>query len=68
LAALERARLAGYRDAAYLRASPLLAPLRARPGFDASLERIEADLAAQRAQVRAKGLLPGETGAVKAMP
>lgn len=68
LAALERARLAGYRDAVYLRASPLLAPLRARPGFDASLERIEADLAAQRAQVRAKGLLPGETGAVKAMP
>lgn len=68
LGALERARAAGYRDAAYLRAAPLLAPLRAQPGFDALLARIEAELAAERAQVRRAGLLPEETGAVTEAP
>ncbi|TBV75513.1 winged helix-turn-helix transcriptional regulator [Pseudoxanthomonas winnipegensis] len=68
LAALERARRAGYRDAAYLRVSPLLAPLRAQPGFAALLGRIAADIAAQRAQVRRAGLLPKETGAATAAP
>ncbi|MGB3394579.1 MAG: winged helix-turn-helix domain-containing protein [Stenotrophomonas sp.] len=68
LTALEHARDAGYRDVAYLRTSPLLAPLRARPGFDALLEGIEADLAAQRMRLRERGLLPGETGAATAAP
>ncbi len=68
LAALERARVAGYRDVAYLRTSPLLAPLRTRPGFDVLLRRIEADLATQRAQLHAAALLPRETGSATAAP
>lgn len=68
LQALRRAEAAGYRNAGYLRASPLLAPLRAQPGFAALLARIDADLAAQRARLRGAGLLPAETGAATAAP
>ncbi|KAB7769769.1 winged helix-turn-helix domain-containing protein [Xanthomonas maliensis] len=58
LAALQRAWSAGYRDSAYLRVSPLWTPLRVRPAFAALLAQIDADVAAQRAQVRRAGLLP----------
>jgi DNA-binding winged helix-turn-helix (wHTH) protein/Tfp pilus assembly protein PilF len=68
LAALDRAQAVGYRDVGYLRASPLLAPLRTRPGFAALLARDEADIAAQREQVRRAGLLPRETGTTTATP
>ncbi|MBB4128227.1 DNA-binding winged helix-turn-helix (wHTH) protein/Tfp pilus assembly protein PilF [Xanthomonas translucens] len=68
LDALRRAQAAGYRDAAYLRVSPLLAPLRTQAGFATLLARNQADIAAQRALVRRAGLLPQETGAATAMP
>ncbi|UJB15343.1 winged helix-turn-helix transcriptional regulator [Xanthomonas translucens] len=68
LDALRRAQAAGYRDAAYLRVSPLLAPLRTQAGFATLLARNQADIAAQRAQVRQAGLLPQETGAATAAP
>ncbi|MDL5365904.1 winged helix-turn-helix domain-containing protein [Xanthomonas sp. NCPPB 2654] len=68
LDALRRAQAAGYRDAAYLRVSPLLAPLRTQAGFAALLVRNQADIAAERAQVRRAGLLPQETGAATAAP
>jgi len=68
LDALHRAQAAGYRDAAYLRVSPLLAPLRTQAGFATLLARNQADIAAQRALVRRAGLLPQETGAATATP
>ncbi|MBO9873327.1 MULTISPECIES: winged helix-turn-helix transcriptional regulator [Xanthomonas] len=58
LDALRRAQAAGYRDGAYLRVSPLLAPLRAAPGFAALLARNAAEVAAQRAQAQRAGLVP----------
>ncbi|WP_369935742.1 winged helix-turn-helix domain-containing protein [Xanthomonas tesorieronis] len=68
LEALRRAQAAGYRDAAYLRVSPLLAPLRTQAGFATLLARNQADIIAQRALVRRAGLLSQETGAATAMP
>lgn len=65
--ALGRAQAAGYRDAGYLRVSPLLAPLRARPDFDALLARIEAETAAQRERVRRLDL-PAVRDAIKEAP
>ncbi|MBB5865488.1 winged helix-turn-helix transcriptional regulator [Xanthomonas sp. 3058] len=58
--ALQRAETAGYRNAGYLRHSPLLKPLRSLPEFAALLARIDAELAAQRAQLRARNLLPAD--------
>lgn len=58
--ALQRAEAAGYRNAGYLRQSPLLQALRTLPEFAALLARIDADLAAQRAQLRARNLPPAE--------
>ncbi|MEA9737342.1 hypothetical protein VDF55_21000, partial [Xanthomonas campestris pv. raphani] len=58
LRALQRAETAGYRNAGYLRHSPLLQPLRGMPEFAALLARIDADLADQRAQLRRRKLLP----------
>ncbi|MEA9728923.1 winged helix-turn-helix domain-containing protein [Xanthomonas campestris] len=58
LRALQRAETAGYRNAGYLRHSPLLQSLRGMPEFTALLARINADLADQRAQVRRRKLLP----------
>ncbi|WP_311266598.1 winged helix-turn-helix domain-containing protein [Xanthomonas sp. WCS2018Cala2-7] len=55
--ALQRAEAAGYRNAGYLRQSPLLQPLRGLPEFAALLARIDADLAAQRGQVRRADVL-----------
>jgi len=60
VADLQRAVDAGFRDAAWLRATPLFAPLRAAPGWPPLLARIEADVGAQRAQVLAAGWRPGD--------
>lgn len=60
VADLQRAVDAGFRDAAWLRATPLFAPLRAAPGWSRLLARIDADVAAQRAQVLAAAWRPGE--------
>jgi DNA-binding winged helix-turn-helix (wHTH) protein/Flp pilus assembly protein TadD len=68
LQALDRARAAGYRDTAYLRASPLFAALRAQPGFETVLARSEADIATQRARVQRAGLLQDERGTTTAAP
>lgn len=56
LAALGAAVEQGYRDAAYLRASPLFAPLRATPGFAAILASIDAAVAHERETARERGL------------
>ena len=56
LAALAAAVEQGYRDTAYLRASPLFASLRAAPGFDAIVSSIDAAVARERENVRARGL------------
>ncbi|UUE96691.1 winged helix-turn-helix domain-containing protein [Xanthomonas hortorum pv. pelargonii] len=58
--ALQHAEAAGYRNAGYLRQSPLLQPLRTVPEFAALLARIDTDLAAQRTQLRARNLLPAD--------
>ncbi|WOB51088.1 winged helix-turn-helix domain-containing protein [Xanthomonas hydrangeae] len=58
--ALQHAEAAGYHNAGYLRQSPLLQPLRALPEFTALLTHIDADLAAQRGQLRARDLLPAD--------
>lgn len=63
VAALDEAVGAGYRDAAYLRVSPLFASLRTAAGFAPLLARIDAAVARERQRVRALQLLPQETGA-----
>lgn len=63
VAALDEAVGAGYRDAAYLRVSPLFASLRTASGFAPLLARIDAAVARERQRVRALQLLPQETGA-----
>ncbi|WP_343123207.1 hypothetical protein [Luteimonas sp. FCS-9] len=66
LDALDAAVAAGHRDAHYLRVSPLFADLRGEPGFAAALARIDAAVAADRAQVRMAGALPPDALAVTA--
>ncbi|HJR73994.1 MAG TPA: transcriptional regulator, partial [Luteimonas sp.] len=56
LAALAAAVEQGYRDAAYLRASPLFASLREAPGFAAILASIDDAVARERDIARARGL------------
>jgi len=51
LAALRDAVAAGFRDRAWLAATPLFAPLRQETGFTALLGEIDRDVAGQRAQV-----------------
>jgi hypothetical protein len=51
LTALHAAIDTGFRDVAWLKATPLFAPLRKASGWQALLDRIEADIAAQREQV-----------------
>lgn len=46
----------GYRDAVYLRASPLFAGLRESPGFDEALVAIDTAIAREREAVRARKL------------
>lgn len=57
LAALDAAVTGGYRDAAYLRASPLFATLRPAPGFTALMARIDAMVAVERRRADSAGLL-----------
>lgn len=54
--ALATAVAQGYRDAAYLRVSPLFASLRATPGFATVVASIDAAVAREREAVRARGL------------
>lgn len=68
IADLHRAVDAGFRDAAWLRATPLFAPLRQAPGWERLLARIEADVAAQRAQVLAASWRPDDLKGLSATP
>lgn len=64
LTALQAAVAAGYRNAAYLRMSPLLAELRKAPGYAQVQQAIDSALAAERARVVASGQLPADAQAV----
>lgn len=68
LAALHHAVDAGFRDAAWLRVTPLFAPLRDAAGWQALLDRIETDVAAQRARVLAAPWRPAELAGLSAAP
>lgn len=67
-AALQQAVDAGFRDAAWLRVTPLFAPLRASQGIDAVLARIDTDVDRQRAQVLAAPWRPAELAGLSAGP
>ena len=64
LVALQAAVAAGYRNASYLRMSPLFAELRKDSGFAPLLQTIEASVAADRTQVIASGQLPADAQTV----
>ncbi|MCF7752546.1 winged helix-turn-helix domain-containing protein [Bacillus subtilis subsp. subtilis] len=68
VADLHRAVDAGFRDAAWLRATPLFAPLHGATGWPALLARIDADVAAQRAQVLAAAWRPNDLAGLSAAP
>jgi DNA-binding winged helix-turn-helix (wHTH) protein/Flp pilus assembly protein TadD len=68
IADLHRAVDSGFRDAAWLRVTPLFAPLRQAPGWERLLARIEADVAAQRAQVLAAPWRPEDLKGLSATP
>ena len=68
IADLHRAVESGFRDAAWLRVTPLFAPLRQAPGWERLLARIEADVAAQRAQVLAASWRPDDLEGLSATP
>ena len=68
IADLHRAVDAGFRDAAWLRVTPLFAPLRQAPGWERLLARIEADVATQRAQVLAAPWRPDDLNGLSAAP
>jgi len=68
IADLHRAVDAGFRDAAWLRVTPLFAPLRQAPGWERLLARIEADVSAQRAQVLAASWRPDDLKGLSATP
>ncbi|MEG2805811.1 winged helix-turn-helix domain-containing protein [Stenotrophomonas sp.] len=68
LVALHQAVDAGFRDAAWLRATPLFAPLRTAPGWAPLLARIETAVAAERAQVLAAHWRPGDLDGLSAGP
>lgn len=55
IAALAAAVDQGYRDAAYLRASPMFASLRAAPGFAGVLSSIDTAVARERETARSRG-------------
>jgi hypothetical protein len=54
---LSRAFDAGYRNPVWVERSPILAPLAGDPRFTALVDRMRADVAAQLARARARGLL-----------
>lgn len=66
LADLHRAVDSGFRDAAWLRITPLFAPLRQASGWERLLARIEADVAGQRAQVLAATWRPKDLDGLSA--
>ena len=68
VAALHQAVDDGFRDVAWLRTTPLLAPLHDAPGWPALLERIDTDIARQRAQVLAAAWRPEDLAALSAAP
>lgn len=68
IADLHRAVDAGFRDAAWLRVTPLFAPLRQAAGWERLLARIDADVAAQRAQVLAASWRPDDLKGLSATP
>jgi tetratricopeptide (TPR) repeat protein len=65
---LQRAVDAGFRDAAWLRATPLFTALHAAPGWTPLLARIETDVAAQRARVLAAAWRPDDLDGLSAGP
>ena len=68
LTALNAAVDGGFRDAAWLRVTPLFAPLRNAPGWERLLARIDADVAHQRAQVLAAPWRPKDLDGLSAAP
>jgi tetratricopeptide (TPR) repeat protein len=62
LLALNQAISHGYRDGAYLRASPLLQRLRSAAGFADALAALEHRIVLEREQVRRHGRLPATIG------
>jgi hypothetical protein len=64
LLALQAAVAAGYRNASYLRVSPLFAELRKDSGFAPLLQTMEAAVAADRARIIGSGQLPADAQAV----
>lgn len=68
LTALHQAVSAGFRDAAWLRATPLFAPLHDAAGWQGLLDTIEADVSAQRAQVLAAPWRPTDLAGLSAAP
>ncbi|WP_421570589.1 tetratricopeptide repeat protein [Stenotrophomonas sp. PD6] len=68
VADLNRAVDAGFRDAAWLRVTPLFLPLRQAPGWERLLARIDTDVAAQRAQVLAATWRPTDLDGLSAAP
>ncbi len=68
LADLHRAVDAGFRDAGWLRATPLFAGLRGTAGWPRLLARIDADVATQRARVLAAAWRPSDLDGLSAAP
>lgn len=68
VAALQQAVDDGFRDVAWLRATPLFVPLRSAPGWPALLQRLDADIARQRARVLAASWRPDDLAALSAAP
>ncbi|WP_312320971.1 winged helix-turn-helix domain-containing protein [Stenotrophomonas sp.] len=68
LADLQHAVTAGFRDARWLRATPLFSRLRAAPGYARLLATIDADVAAQRARVLAAPWRPDDLKGLSATP
>jgi len=66
LVALRHAVSAGFRDAAWLRATPLFAPLHGAAGWQGLLDTIETDVSAQRAQVLAATWRPTDLDGLSA--
>ncbi|HDX0924704.1 TPA: transcriptional regulator, partial [Stenotrophomonas maltophilia] len=68
VATLHRAVDDGFRDVAWLRATPLFAPLRDTPGWAALLDRLDTDIGRQRAQVLASAWRPDDLASLSAAP
>ena len=58
----------GFRDVAWLRVTPLFVPLHNAPGWPALLDRLDTDIARQRALVLAAPWRPDDLAALSAAP